>query len=160
MHKDKIDDIDIFILETLQQEGRKKRKEIAEYVGLSLPSVSERFQKLEELGYIKGYFAKLDHNKIGLDVAAFIFLVSESSAHYDEVTELAEKDERVLECHAITGKGSHLLKVRVENMIELERLLSDVQSWPGVKNTTTDIVLSTTKETSRLSVSHLKKNNN
>ncbi len=156
MHKDKIDNIDIFILETLQKEGRKKRKEIAEQVGLSLPSVSERFQKLEELGYIRGYFAKLDHNKVGLDVAAFIFIVSESSAHYQEVIELAEKDERILECHAITGKGSHLLKVRVASMIELEKLLSDIQAWPGVKNTTTDMVLSTTKETSCLSVSHLK----
>ncbi|MBK9227483.1 MAG: Lrp/AsnC ligand binding domain-containing protein [Ignavibacteria bacterium] len=39
--------------------------------------------------------------------------------------------QEVLECHSITGDGSHILKIRVENTLALEKLLSKIQSWPG-----------------------------
>jgi Lrp/AsnC family transcriptional regulator, leucine-responsive regulatory protein len=57
---------------------------------------------------------------------------------------------QVLECHSITGQGSHLLKIRTENTSTLEVLLAEIQAWPGVQWTTTSIVLSTMKETSYL----------
>jgi len=44
------------------------------------------------------------------------------------------------------GDGSHLLKVRAENTNSLEKLLSRIQSWPGVLSTKTSVVLSTIKE--------------
>ncbi|HEY7750818.1 MAG TPA: Lrp/AsnC family transcriptional regulator, partial [Ignavibacteriaceae bacterium] len=42
-----LDDLDVQLLKNLQLNGRKKRNELAEQVGLSLPSVSERMKKLE-----------------------------------------------------------------------------------------------------------------
>lgn len=156
MHGDLLDDIDIDIIVTLQKAGRTKRGVLADQVGLSIPTISERLLKLEQHGIIKGYHAVLDPRRLGLGVTAYIFLLSESSVHYPDVIERAVKKEEVLECHAITGEGSHLLKVRVVNMSHLEKLLSEIQSWPGVKNTTTDIVLSTAKETYDLSLAHLR----
>ena len=58
----------------------------------------------------------------------------------------------VLECHAITGEGTHLLKVRTSNTASLEKLLSRIQAWSGVVSTRTDLVLSTAKETLRIKV--------
>ena len=46
-----LDDIDIKILNMLQNNGRVKRNVIAEQIGLSIPSVSERLHKLEEKMY-------------------------------------------------------------------------------------------------------------
>ena len=46
------DDLDIKMLTILQQNGRTKRNEIAEAVGLSIPSVSERLHKLEVKGVL------------------------------------------------------------------------------------------------------------
>jgi Lrp/AsnC family leucine-responsive transcriptional regulator len=43
--------------------------------------------------------------------------------------------------------------VRTRNTTTLERLLSQIQSWPGVTGTTTSIVLSTYKETRQVAVS-------
>src|SRR3712207_9351763 len=56
----------------------------------------------------------------------------------------------VLECHSITGQGSHLLKVRTDSTSGLEALLAEIQSWPGVQWTNTSIVLSTVKESGAL----------
>ncbi len=157
MHGDQLDEIDLKILEILQANARIKRGVLAEQVNLSIPAVSERMHKLEEHKYISGYHAVINNRKIGLEITAYIFLVSESSVHYQQVVDLAVAKSEVLECHAITGSGSHLIKIRVADMIALEKLLAEVQAWPGIKNTTTDIVLSTAKETTQLSLQHLSK---
>jgi Lrp/AsnC family leucine-responsive transcriptional regulator len=157
MHAEKLDEIDLKIIEILQVAGRTKRNELAEQVKLSIPSVSERLRKLEESGCIRSYHAVLEARKVGLEVTAFIFLISESSTHYAEIIEHANKQDQILECHAITGEGSHLLKVRTQSTATLEKLLSEIQSWPGVINTRTSVVLSSPKETTVLPLRHLRK---
>ena len=56
----------------------------------------------------------------------------------------------MLECHSITGEGSHILKVRTQDTSSLEVLLREIQAWPGVIRTHTMIVMSTFKEATRL----------
>ncbi len=147
-----IDDIDAKILEILQRSGRTRRNDLAETVGLSLPSVSDRLRKLEDHGIITGYFATVDPKKLGRDITAFIHVTVDSSKHYAAFLEHAHGVDEILECHAITGEGSHLLKVRTTNTASLERLLAKIQAWNGVVATRTNLVLSTSKETMRIKI--------
>ena len=147
-----IDEIDFKILEILQKEGRTKRNELAETVGLSLPAASERLKKLEDSGIIKGYYARLDHHLLGNDVTAFIITTVDSSRHFASFVEHVNNTQEIQECHAITGDGTHLIKLRTENTAGLERLLGKIQSWQGVTKTTTSVVLSTSKETSQIKI--------
>lgn len=156
MQVEKLDAIDLQILEALQVQGRTKRNELADTVKLSIPAVSERLRKLEERGIIRGFNAVLEARKVGLEVTAFVFVTAESSTFYPEIIKRATAHEEILECHAITGEGSHILKARTRSTATLEKLLSQIQSWPGVKNTRTSIVLSSPKETTILSLAHLK----
>ena len=151
----KIDHIDLTILATVQDRGRIKRNKLAEKVSLSIPSISERLRKMEEVGLIRSYHAVLEPRHLGLLVTAFIFVVSESSKFYAKIIEKAQEDHEVLECHAITGDGTHLLKVRTQSTDTLEKLLSKIQSWPEVVRTRTDIVLSSPKESTTLPLQHL-----
>lgn len=146
------DEIDLTLLEILQKNGRTRRSDLAEVVGLSLPSVSDRLRKLEEQGIILGYHAVLDHKKMGRDITAFIFVRVDSSKHYTQFLEHASSMDEILECHAITGEGTHLLKIRTVNTASLEKLLARIQAWPGVVSTQTSVVLSTSKETLRIRV--------
>ena len=138
---------DIQILDLLQENGRATASEIAKAVGLSIPAVGERIKKLNEQGLIKGYSTVLDHKKAGLDLTAFVFIVSEHSDHYEEFVKKAEQSGSVLECHSIIGTGSHILKVRAKNSQALEDLLYEIQNWPGVNRTQSNLVLSSYKET-------------
>ncbi|MBI5021030.1 MAG: Lrp/AsnC family transcriptional regulator [Ignavibacteriales bacterium] len=147
-----IDEIDIKILNILQNHGRTRRNEIAEYVGLSIPSVSDRLRKLEDSGFIIQYTTHINPKKVGKDITAFIAVKVDSSKHYPAFIEKAKGNDDVLECHAITGDGSHLLKIRTENAATLENLLSKIQSWNGVTDTRTSIVLSTAKETMKINI--------
>jgi len=147
-----LDDIDLKILDILQKNGRTKRNDLAEAVQLSLPAVSDRLKKLEESGVITGYYATVDARKLGKDITAFIFVTVDSSKHYPSFLEHAKHVDDILECHAITGEGSHLLKVRTANTSSLEKLLAKIQAWTGVTSTRTNLVLSTTKETSYIKI--------
>jgi Lrp/AsnC family leucine-responsive transcriptional regulator len=149
---DRIDEIDATILNLLQANGRMKRNAIAEVVGLSVPSVSERMRKLEERGVLVGYYATVDAKRLHFDITAFIRVMTEGSEQYPQLIDLAGEADEVLEIHSITGEGSHILKVRTHNTTSLERLLSRIQAWPGVTNTSTSIVLSTFKETRTVTV--------
>ena len=156
MSHDKIDAIDLQLLELLQAQGRMKRNELAERVGLSVPAVSERLRRLEEHGIIRRFSGVIDARHVGLDIAAFILVSVESSSYYDGFIKKAAKADEIQECHAITGEGSHLLKVRTQNTSTLEKLLSTIQAWPGVKSTRTSLVLSSPKETAMVPLQHLK----
>lgn len=147
-----LDDIDLTIIDVLQRSGRTRRNDLAERVGLSLPSVSDRLRKLEKLGYITGYHATVDAKRLGKDITAFVFVTVDSSRHYHQFIEHAAAQDDILECHAITGEGTHLLKVRTANTASLEKLLGRIQAWSGVVSTRTDLVLSTAKETLRITV--------
>ena len=150
----KLDEIDYKILSKLQKNAQIRKNEIAEYVGLSLPSTTDRITKLEEYGYIRSYNAVLDPKKLNLDITCFIFVASESSKHYRQIIDNCMSAKEVVECHSITGDGSHILKVRVENTHALEKFLSKIQSWPGVKSTRTSLVLSSHKETTEIDLKH------
>lgn len=152
-----LDEIDLDLVIALQKYGRRKRNELAEEIGLSLPAISERLRKLEEeRGIITDYRAILDPKRLGLDVAAFIYVTVESSTLYPSFLEHAAKQPEILEVHAVTGDGSHLLKIRTWNTSTLEQLLSEIQSWKGVKKTRTNIVLSSPKETTALPLEELR----
>lgn len=141
-----LDEIDLQILELLQNNARIKRSALAEKVDLTIPAVSDRINKLEEKGLIKRYTAQIDFKKAGYDVTAFIFVFMESSKYYHSFTQKAMNEPEILECHSITGEGSHLLKVVTENTSTLEKILSKIQAWPGVTGTKTNVVLSTIKD--------------
>lgn len=152
-----LDKINIEILNLLQQNARMSASEIASEVRLSVPAAAERVKKLVESKLITGFYTKLNAQELGFDLCAFIAVISASSDHYQDIINKAEKNSFVLECHSVTGEGSHLLKIRVKNSTELEKLLSNIQSWPGVIRTHTMLVLSTFKETTDVDLENLVK---
>lgn len=144
------DAIDRRLLQLLQRNARVSQHDLARAVGLSAPAVAERVRKLEERGVIRGYTAVLEPKRLGQDVTAFIVVGINGSRSYGDFRKRVEEQAEVLECHSVTGQGSHLLKVRVADTGGLEALLAEVQAWPGVQWTNTSLVLSTVKETTQL----------
>ena len=147
-----LDAIDLKVLDILQESGRTKRNVLAEKVGLSLPSVSDRLKKLEEHGIIEGYYTKLNRKAFGFDLMAFITVVTASSKNYEGFIEKASKMPEIVECHSVLGEGSHILKAIVKDSSALEALLGTIQSWQGVNRTITSLVLSTSKETTKIHI--------
>ena len=150
-----IDKVNIEILKLLQNNARMSASDISTTVGLSVPAAAERVKKLSDSEYVDNFVAVLNPKKLGYDVTAFIVVDCTSSELYDHVVEKSARNKNVLECHSITGEGSHLLKIRAKNSDDLEAQLSKIQSWSGVVSTHTMFVLSTYKETTKIDLEHL-----
>jgi Lrp/AsnC family leucine-responsive transcriptional regulator len=112
---------------------------------MSVPAVTDRIRKLQEAKVITSFQAIVDPRMMGLDVSALIIIISESSEHYTEVVDSAKNTVEVIQCFTTTGNGSHVLIVQTENTRSLERLLRQIQAWPGVMRTETQIILSNYK---------------
>ena len=140
-----LDNKDKKIIDILKISGREPASSISEKVGLSVPTVIDRIKKLHDLGVIEGYKAIVNSKKIGLDVSAIITIISESSSKYSDLVDNAIKEKFIEKCYTTTGNGSHVLLVNVENTDSLEKLLRNIQQWPGVRRTETQIILSSYK---------------
>ncbi len=134
-----IDDIGWHILEQLQKDGRLSFAELGRRVGLTLPAVAERVRKMEDAGIITGFRAEVNPAKIGLPIAAFI-RISVVGDVFARIAKAVRDMPEVLECHRGTGADSFTLKVAVESVQHLERLIDKLTPFG---TTSTSIVLST-----------------
>ena len=125
--------------------AREPASSISEKIGISVPTVIDRIKKLQDSGIIKGYTTIIDSKKIGLDVSAIITIISESSSKYNLFIESAKKEKDIDKCFTTTGNGSHVLLVNTKNTESLEKLLRNIQQWPGVSRTETQIILTSYK---------------
>jgi len=145
-----LDLIDLKLIESLGENGRVRLSELAEVVGLSIPSVSERMDKLQKNGIIKRFTAEVDERQLGFDIQAFVRVGVDSSKHYKSFLEHVMKEDEIMECFSVTGEGSHIMRVMTHNTASLEKFLSRIQSWPGVMSTNTSFVLSQLKKTRKI----------
>ena len=134
-----LDDTGWQILEQLQSDGRMSFAELGRRVGLTLPAVAERVRKMQDAGIITGFRAEIDPARIGLPIAAFI-RVSIVGDVFTRITKALPDMPEVLECHRGTGADSFTLKIAVESVQHLERLIDKLTPFG---TTSTSIILST-----------------
>src|SRR3954462_15512543 len=117
-----LDAVDVAILDTLQEEGRITNAELAQRVGLTPAPTLARVNKLEERGFIRGYTAIVDREKIGLPFTAFVAVIvrSHGMAAAQEFLKAVHALPEVPECHHIAGDEDYLLKVVAASPSEYE----------------------------------------
>jgi DNA-binding Lrp family transcriptional regulator len=148
-HSQKIDDIDKKILEILQARAKITNARLSEEIGLSPAPTLERVKKLEQMGIISSYHAKLNTEKIGLGVTTFVLatLNGHNRANIEGFIEEIEKIPEVIECHHITGAGDFILKVIAKDIASYQKLmLEKVSDIKQVDNMQSMVVLSTFKD--------------
>ena len=151
-----MDPVDVKILNFLQEDGRKPLSDIAREVGLSAPTVRERLKKMSKEGIIKRYVAILDEKKVGRELTAFINVSISNPKYIPGFDRKMRELDDVLECHHVTGEFSCILKVCVKNPSLLEDLISGkIRSIDGVTSTLTNVVLSSVKHETQLSLDSL-----
>jgi len=146
-----IDETDRKLLDLLQCNGRMPNAEMAEKVGLTVSSVHERVKKMERKGIIKGYVALVDPEKIGKQMLAFTRLTIAPNSHaLADINSLCAQHPDVLECHNVAGEDCVILKIRASGPRELEKLLTAIKASSDASRSITNIVLSSSKETTRI----------
>lgn len=142
-----MDNIDHLILDTLKENSRASTADISRRVRLSPPAVGERIRKLEEAGVIEQYTVRLNRQKIGMGLLAFVMVTITTTEEIPRFRQAAVGWGCVLECHHIAGEYDYLLKVLVKDTAALEDFLTNTLKPLGcVAKSNTVIALSTLKE--------------
>ncbi len=143
-----LDELDKKILTVLQEDGRMPNKEISNRVGLVPSATSERLRKLKENGYIKSFETRLNTDKIGYGLVAFVFVrTNEMASGFKTGVELAKIPE-VQEVFNVAGEDCYLIKIRTRNTHSLGQILREkVGTIESVIHTRSTIVMESYKET-------------
>jgi Lrp/AsnC family leucine-responsive transcriptional regulator len=147
-----MDEIDRHILIALQNDGAAGLAELSKVSGLSVSATAERVKRLEERQTIRGWRADLDPAAVGCPLLGFVF-VALRPGRDEAFRQAMARLEPVLECHAVTGVWSYLLKLRLPDLGAFEQfVLAEIRSELGVERTETVLALVTAKETAILPV--------
>ncbi len=146
---DRLDRIDRNILSALSREGRLLMSELAAKVGLSKTPVQARVKRLESEGYIRGYAAMVDRERMGEGHVAFVQVkLSETrSAALDAFNRAVLAVPEVEQCHIIASSFDYLLKVRTTDIASYRRVLGEkISALPHVSQTSTYVAMETVKD--------------
>ncbi len=132
-----LDDRDLAIVATLQEDARATYAEVAARVGLSASAVHDRVRKLEQLGVIRGYRAVIAPEAVGLMVTALIDVRPMDPSQPDDVPERVADFHEVEDCYSVAGEASYVLKVRTRATTDLEDLIRRLRERAGVATRTT-----------------------
>lgn len=139
----------------LQADDRRVLAELAKQTGSSPSTINNRIKRLVRNGVITGFHARVAAETVGPWLLAFV-LVSLSSKVEQHFLKEVETSRNVLECHRMAGEWNYLIKLRINNMHDLEAYLAAMSNLIGIQRTNTLIALSTIKETGLLRLARFK----
>lgn len=152
-----LDRYDIEILKNLQLDGRLSNADLAQKVGLSAAPCWRRVRALELAGFITGYSAQLNRQKLGLGVMAFVRVDAERNNA--EATAQLERDiaalPEVVSCHYISGAGTFELSVISRDLDSYANFARQIMNLPNVKDIHTSFSLGEVKASGTLPLGHL-----
>ena len=130
-----LDDRDREILRVMRGDGRISNADLASKIGLSPSACLRRVRLLEQKGIIRGYFALIDlsSDRGMLVVMTQITLERQTKPFLDQFEKAVRRCPEVQDCYLMTGDADYLLRLRVRDAADYERLHQDVLSQlPGV----------------------------
>lgn len=153
-----LDRYDAKLLEALQNDASLTNATLADSIGLSQSQVSRRRMALESSGVITGYRAVLDAERVDLKLLVFIHVSLDTHSRDNArlFQTLVSQDPNIIEAYALTGEADYLLKLQVQDLGALSRIVNDVLlPHPAVAKVRSEIALQTLKKPAPLPLKHL-----
>jgi DNA-binding Lrp family transcriptional regulator len=106
----RLDRLDLKILGVLQGAGRMTNLELAETVGLSATPCLQRVKRMEAAGYIRGYGAELDIDRLCSNVTVFTEITLQNHRREDflRFERGIREIPHILNCFLVTGGYDYL----------------------------------------------------
>ena len=149
-----MDETDLRILRTLQEDASLSASDIARRVGLSASPCWKRINRLQEEGFIRRQTAILNGERLGFGLTVFVSIkTGEHSnewlkAFADTVTAMPQ----VLEFHRMAGDVDYMLKVVVVDIKAFDIFYKHLIEATGLTEVTSRIAMEAIKETTELPI--------
>ena len=133
------DAIDRMILSILSREARLPMKTLAGRIGLSRSATTERVNRLEKLGIIRGYRADIGQLDAST-VHAFLLVTLKRTPSLGVLDRLAGMSA-VRKVSSVSGQLDLVVEVEASSINALNELRNEVSCMENVEDLTTSIVL-------------------
>lgn len=146
-------DQDLALLRELQRDSNQSLNKIAETCGMAQSTAWRKVQELEKAGVIRARVALLDPAKIGcnLTVLASVTLKDHAEESVAGFARLIQGRSEILECLAVSGGADYHLKIRVADVADYERFMTEtLLRSPLVSAVHSSFVLKEIKATTEL----------
>ena len=147
--KNKLDKIDLKILNELQKNGEITNVKLANKLKISPPSCLRRVKSLEQKNLILGYNAIVNPELLGYKVTVFAYVGLESQAENDLKTfeNYISNFPEVRECHMLIGEVDFLLKIVARDWEDFQSFLTkNLTQAPKVSNVKTSLNIRSVKK--------------
>ncbi|MCA8831468.1 AsnC family transcriptional regulator [Hymenobacter pini] len=137
-----LDDTDRKILALLIEDAKMPYTEIARKVHVSGGTVHVRMARLEELGIVQGATLKIDYQKLGYGVRAFLGIYLQKSSVYESVVAALRQIPEVVSIDFTTGAYGIFARLICRDTNHLREVLHEqIQLIEGIERTETLISL-------------------
>ena len=137
-----MDDTDRQLISLLRKDARLSVATLADKLGVSRGTVTNRLRKLEDEQVIVGYTLLLKPEAEPDCIRAWMGVLIEGNQTREVIASLLG-EPGVEALHDTNGRWDLLAELRAESMAELSQLLERVRLIRGIRNTETSILLAT-----------------
>ena len=137
-----MDETDHHLLSLLRQDARISVAALAQKLGVSRGTVSNRIRRLEDEGVIVGYTVRLRPDSQPNDIRAWMSIAVEGNQTRTVIASLLG-EPGVASLHDTNGRWDLLAELRAESLQELAKVLERIRLLKGISNTETSIHLET-----------------
>ncbi|MCG7522374.1 Lrp/AsnC family transcriptional regulator [Ruegeria sp. Ofav3-42] len=120
-----LDRMDAAILRELCADARIPRAELSRRVGLSAPSVADRVRRLEDLGIIMGYGARIDPARLGYGLTVLI-RARPLPGEMQNMIEAIQKTSQIVACDRVSGEDCFVARAHVRDVAEMEAVIDRI----------------------------------
>ena len=139
-----LDSTDTKLLAALQKDAHLTAHQLGEMLNLSPSQAGRRRQRLESEGFIQGYAARLDPERLGLHVQGFVQvqLNTHGPDQSKTISRLIATRPEIISAWTMTGEADYLLRVYCEDLPALNALIHEViLPHPAVARVQSQIVM-------------------
>jgi len=139
------ENLDAKLINALLGDGRASLRSLGEDLDVSVTTVSNHLQDLEEDGVIRGYSPRVDYDKLGYDVTAVIQLKVEGQA-LPEITERLHDVDGMVSVYEVTGDYDVIAIGKFHDTDEMNDRIKDILGDAEIRETNTSVVLDSVVE--------------
>ena len=151
--KEKLDDIDLKIIDILGRDSSTPFVEIAKQIGISDATVHVRVRRLVSEGVISKFTISVDNDLLGYNHLGFMGINVDPAFAAEETIDQLLNLEEVLEIHEMHNSFDLFLKVRAKHLGHMLDIVENkIRKLPHILNTELITVLKTRKEEQLISL--------
>ncbi len=137
-----MDDTDRQLISLLRKDARTNVATLANKLGVSRGTVSNRLRKLEDEHVVVGYTVKLRPDAEPNQIRAWMWVLVDGNQTRAVIASLLG-EPAVESLHDTNGRWDLLAELRAQTMTELSQVLERIRLTKGIANTETSILLAT-----------------